>query len=144
MKPGNLRASLGLDVGEEAKEEPVEKPEISARRIGGDLGLPMAMPKQSVSPDKVFARTEPAEIHVNKIDMAGETTVEDVLAMNPGAGRKPEPPKVDVAKAKSPEKSAKYTELMTFMAEVEEDLQSHIESSAARSRATNLQAVVPY
>ena len=97
-----------------------------------------------MSPVKVSARTEPAEIHVNKIDMAGETTVEDVLAMNPGAGRKPEPPRVDVEKAKSPEKSAKYTELMTFMAEVEEDLQSHIESSAARSRATNLQAVVPY
>ena len=30
-------------------------------------------------------------------------------------------------KAKSPEKSAKYNELMSFMAEVEEDLQGHID-----------------
>jgi hypothetical protein len=33
---------------------------------------------------------------------------------------------------------------MSFMAEVEEDLQSHIEASSSRSKATNLQAVVPY
>lgn len=33
---------------------------------------------------------------------------------------------------------------MNFMAEVESDLQSHMEASASRSKATNLHAVVPY